>query len=80
MSTTSTHSGSGYLHIFNPSSTTYQKNFFSRSANYNANGPPAAPSVYTAGYFNTTSAIDAVRFQMNTGNIASGTIKMYGVS
>ena len=32
-----------------------------------------------AGYFNTTSAIDAVQFKMNSGNIDAGTIKMYGV-
>ena len=35
--------------------------------------------VYTAGYFNTTSAIDAVKFAMESGNIDSGTIDMYGV-
>ena len=35
---------------------------------------------YTAGYCNTTSAIDAVQFTMNGGNIDSGVIKMYGLS
>ena len=30
-------------------------------------------------YLNTTSAVDAVQFKMNTGNIDAGTIKMYGV-
>ena len=33
-----------------------------------------------AGYGNTTSAINAVRFKFNSANIQSGTIKMYGVS
>ena len=32
-----------------------------------------------AGYFNTTSAINAVQFKMTSGNIDSGTIDMYGV-
>jgi hypothetical protein len=34
---------------------------------------------FAAGYFNTTSAIDAIQFKMSSGNIDSGTIKMYGV-
>jgi hypothetical protein len=35
---------------------------------------------YTAGYCNTTSAINAVRFQMSSGNIDAGTIYMYGIN
>ena len=35
--------------------------------------------IYTAGYFNTTSAIDAVQFKFVSGNIDSGVIKLYGV-
>jgi len=34
---------------------------------------------YIGGYFNTTSAIDAIRFSVNSGNIAEGTIKLYGI-
>ena len=34
---------------------------------------------FYAGYFNTTSAIDAIDFEMATNNIDSGVIKMYGV-
>jgi hypothetical protein len=68
---------SGTLHLFNPSSTTFVKHFI-------ANGNNAQPSDYsqqglTAGYGNTTSAVNAIRFQMSSGNIDSGTIKMYGV-
>jgi hypothetical protein len=33
---------------------------------------------YMAGYGNTTSAINAVRFQMSSGNF-DGTILMYGI-
>ena len=36
--------------------------------------------VCTAGYFNTTSAIDAVQFKMASGNIDSGTITLYGIN
>jgi len=31
------------------------------------------------GYFNTTSAIDAIQFKMATGNIATGDICLYGI-
>ena len=34
---------------------------------------------YVAGYGNTTSAIDGVQFAMSSGNIDSGTIKLYGI-
>jgi hypothetical protein len=32
-----------------------------------------------AGYFNTTSAIDAIQFKMSSGEIQGGTIDMFGV-
>jgi hypothetical protein len=35
---------------------------------------------YVAGYFNTTSAINAFIFRMNSsGNIDDGTIQMFGI-
>jgi len=68
---------SGSLLIFNPSSTTYVKHFISNFNTYVANNQ----SVQTlcAGYFNTTSAVNAIRFQMASGNLTAGTIKLYGV-
>jgi hypothetical protein len=73
---------SGYLQLFNPSSTTYVKHFISRIQVYRSTGAGAeASSVehYSAGYFNTTSAIDEIQFKMSSGNIDDGIIKMYGV-
>jgi hypothetical protein len=70
-------SGAGALHLFNPSSTTYVKHFFHRGQVYNATN--YAQDDYMAGYFNTTSAITAIKFQMASGNIGAGTIKMWGV-
>jgi hypothetical protein len=68
---------SGYLHLFNPSSTTYVKHYISCN-NY------IKEQIYfkyiIGGYGNTTSAINAVRFQMSSGNIDDGIIKMYGVA
>jgi hypothetical protein len=34
---------------------------------------------FIAGYGNTTSAVNAVRFQMSSGNIDAGTIYLYGI-
>ncbi len=69
---------SGYLHLFNPSSTTFVKHFIARVQGYH-NGDYSIewPS---AGYFNTTSAIDAIQFKMSTGNIDAGDICLYGIN
>ena len=70
---------SGIFKLFNPSSTTYVKHFDS-----DFNTPAGETGTYCvrhfkAGYFNTTSAVDAVRFQMSSGNIDDGTIQLFGV-
>ena len=71
---------SGFLHLFNPSSSTFVKHFMSVGNDSWLDGSNAvSQNVYTAGYGNTTSPIDAVRFTVSSGNIDSGTIKMYGV-
>ena len=69
---------SGFLHLFDPSNTTFVKHFISKVTIYGSN--PQSQITYGAGYGNTTSAVNAVRFNMESGNIASGTIKLYGVS
>ena len=67
---------SGSLTLFNPSSTTYVKHYMS---NFNEENQTYSQNPYTAGYFNTTSAINAVQFKMASGNIDSGKIKLYGI-
>jgi len=76
MSDDNDQSASGYLHLFDPSNTTFVKHFIARVNNYYDNGSADA---YVAGYCNTTAAIDGVQFAMNSGKIDAGTIKMYGV-
>ena len=67
---------SGILHLFDPSNTTFVKHFIARtSLNY---GSPR--DTLTAGYVNTTSAIDEISFAFTSGNIDSGTIDLYGVN
>ena len=68
---------SGTLHLFDPSSTTFVKHFIARTAE--AHGANIAADVLVAGYVNTTSAIDEVSFKFHSGNIDSGTFKLYGV-
>ena len=45
----------------------------------NTAGPAYPSDGLVAGYFNTTSAIDAIQFKFSSGNIDSGVIKLYGV-
>ena len=68
---------SGYMHLFEPSSTTFVKHYISQM--HTANGGEYATNIFTAGYGNTTSAVDAIDFKMSSGNIDSGTIQMFGV-
>jgi hypothetical protein len=69
---------SGYLHLFEPSSTTFVKHFMS-VVNSTFTDSDGSANLYMGGYGNTTSAIDAIQFSMSSGNIDSGTIDMYGV-
>jgi hypothetical protein len=69
---------SGFCHVFNPSSSVFVKHFISniqhsQDANFTFN-------VYTAGYFNTTTAITRFQFKMSSGNIDAGDICLYGIN
>ena len=70
-------SAAGIMHLFNPSSTTYVKHFYSTMNGYGA----ADQSVQTfmAGYINTALAIDEISFKMSSGNF-DGVIQMYGIA
>ena len=70
-------SGAGILHLFSPSNTTYVKHFYSRTHHYHA--ADSSYSVFVSGYFNTTTAINAIEFKMSTGDF-DGVIQMYGIS
>ena len=72
---------SGTLHLFNPSSTTFVTHYASRIGNTNGGGSATYMcDCYSAGYFNTTSAIDEISFKFGSGNIDSGDICLYGIS
>ncbi len=68
---------SGYLNLFEPSSSVFVKHYLAKVEGYQLNN--ASNGQNTAGYGNTTSAINAVQFKMSSGNIDAGTIQMFGV-
>ena len=69
-------SASGSMLLFNPASTTYVKHFISRSNRYSSGD--YSVDEFIAGYGNTTSAVNAIRFQMSSGNF-DGTIYLYAI-
>ena len=68
----------GIMSVFNPSSTTYVKNFISRTQE--SNSGDYTGENYIAGYANTTSALTNIKFQMSSGNIDDGKILMFGIN
>ena len=75
-------SASGWLYLFSPSSTTFVKHWFC-TGQMSPTAADMADTFYTAGYFNTTSAVNAIQFSSfsGVGTIASGsTMKFFGFS
>ena len=70
----------GEMWLFNPSSTTYVKHFLSTNVHPTNDSNPVMEQNFVAGYFNATAAITAIQFKMGSGNIDSGTIKLYGIA
>ena len=73
-------SGAGYMHLFNPASTTFAKHFISNYSHHYTNAAPGNINNYVAGYCNVTAAIDAVQFKLSSGNFDTGVIRMYGIA
>ena len=71
-------SAGGYLHLFNPSSTTFVKHYIGTVNYLEAND--YTYNTFIAGYGNTTSAIDAVQFKCDSGTIDAGSIVLYGIN
>jgi len=68
---------SGELILYNPSSTTFVKHFIAKFND--VLNIDISQNSFIAGYGNTTSAVNAIKFVMSSGNIDDGIIKMYGV-
>ena len=70
---------SGYLHLFNPSSTTFVKHYIS-SVSFVYGTEYGAFVSHSAGYGNTQNAVDAIQFKYSSGNIDAGEILLFGVN
>jgi hypothetical protein len=70
---------SGTIQFFNPASTTYVKHFLSNTNFAHLGVQPYTENHYVAGYMNTTTAINAIRFQFTSGNITAGKIYLYAI-
>ncbi|MEL0177822.1 MAG: hypothetical protein VW810_05925, partial [Pelagibacteraceae bacterium] len=68
----------GTLTLFNPSSTTYVKHWISEHNGMHHDD--ISVNGRSAGYANTTSAINAIRFKMSSGNIDDGKILCFGLN
>ena len=69
---------SGYMYLFDPSNTTFVKHFI--SVIQGTTHHDYCKNQAVAGYCNTTSAVDAVQFSVNSGNMDLGDICLYGIS
>ena len=70
---------SGYLILSNPSSTSFHKNFQGVCNGMTDGSPPYSEVRYTGGYVNTITAVNKIRFKMDSGNIDSGIFQMFGI-
>jgi len=68
---------SGWMRLYSPSSTTFVKHWL--AVTNNANLSDISVNNFHGGYFNTTSAIDAIQFKFDGGTMDAGTIQMFGV-
>jgi len=72
-------SSSFEMYLFAPSSSVYVKHFLITSSDIGYDGANEYEyNRYIAGYGNTTSPINAIRFSSNSATF-NGTIKMYGI-
>ena len=66
------------FHLFNPSNTTYVKHYYFTCNTYASNN--VSRVVYGAGYINTTSAVNAVKFYFQTDSNIDGVFQLYGIA
>ena len=74
----SNESSSGNVILHNPSGTTFSKMFQADATGISAGG--RGNKTIVGGFYNSTSAVDGVRFYMSSGNIDLGTFKLYGIN
>ena len=70
---------SGVMRLYNPSSTTFVKHYTIQTVTSSGDGTQYAYNVFAAGYVNTTSAVNNIKFDFHSGEIQGGTIDLFGV-
>lgn len=70
---------SGHLRLFNPGGA-LNKNVNGLLTYYGTAGGNFRIQDFVSGTYESTTAVTAIRFLMSTGNITSGTIRVYGVA
>ena len=68
---------SAEFYLFAPSSTTFVKHFLYRGQHSGASD--YCTNTFVPGYANTTSAINAIQFSFDSGEIQGGSISLYGI-
>ena len=69
---------SGTVNLYNPASSTYTTNFSSQLTFVEGTSLNSTVSS-GAGYYNSSTAVDAIRFQPSSGNFVVGEFKLYGI-
>ncbi len=70
---------SGIMRLYNPSSTTFVKHYVIQTVTSSGDGTQYSYNVLGAGYINTTSAVNNIKFDFHSGEIQGGTIDLFGV-
>jgi hypothetical protein len=80
LSSTAANGGyTGQVVLYNPGNTTGLKNWSGTASFFNTAGTAVQQEI-VGGSYNNTSAVNAVQFLMNSGTIASGTIRCYALT
>lgn len=70
---------SGTLRLFSPASTSLHKAVQGTAMQLNSDGT-SVENLQVAGFYRSTTAVNAFQFLMSSGNIASGIIRVYGIA
>ena len=70
----------GTLQIFNPSSSVFVKHFIANTQSFQPDSTRLSHNHFTAGYFNTTTALTRFQFKFSSGDIDAGDICLYGIN
>ncbi len=71
---------SGWMRLFDPQSSTGEKYVVGTTCNRQTTNGNSLAVWSNAGIYGPTTALTGIRFYFSTGNIASGTIRVYGVA